>query len=455
MRGVYCLKRKWMMLLIAIIVASGIALYKASFGYRDGKDASLIRYNQEKVIMLTTINPLENKEAQGNVDDEDQINRLYKIPFLKGQLVINDMGKGSFISSTRTISGFTFNAGGKIKRLMYCLYRNDLILCYDASYGQKSWSSIARIKSSSFETAYIEKIEGRNIFALMQDRFIYFSNSASVGKFDVDKPGIAWINRDLFKENRVSYYDKVAIYKDTAVFESTENVSGNGNVIIACDKKDGSDRDPICILETMHGGEELCYRYNKDFCIKTTCYRPLPLNDFKKYLPLDMKRKIHVIDRQKLPFKVDKTYAIIFTSRRIYKNDPEYSVQLSYLGEDTYNPDYFIVTITKTDKNPLEGVKYKSVDMDNFGNRIHTKIIEDKVRLVHHILEKETNYSYGYYIYDNSSNSIKSVITSANEIYCYKNGLFYRFCYNANKNITDPKYIDLMESKAVSLITGK
>jgi hypothetical protein len=436
-----------MLLLIAIIASSGIALYKFSYGYKDGKDASMIRYFQEKVIMSTIVEPLKDKEGK--------VTEFYKIPFSDGEIVINDMGKGTFTSKSGMKTEFVFKPGGRITRLMYCLYRNDLILCFDAYNGEKVWSSIARIKNSSLETAYIEKIEGCNIYALMQDRFIYFSNAASVGKFDVDKPGIAWINRDLFKKNKVSFYDKVAIYKNIAVFESTQNINGNENVIIACDKKDGSEKDPICILETMNGGEEFSYRYNKSFSLKTTCYRPLPISDFKKYLPSDMKRKIHVIERSRIPFRVDNAYAIIFTAQHMDKNGPEYNVQLTYMGGDIYNPDYFIATITKTDKNPLEGVKYKSVDVDNFNNKVYTKMIEGNVKLVHYILEKDMNPNYSYYIYDDSSNSIKSIITASNEIYCYKNGIFYRFCYNANKNMIDPKYNELMESKAISLITGK
>lgn len=448
------MRRKWALLLIAIMIFSGAALYKFAYGYRDGKNASMKRYNQEKIISSTIVEPFESKEILQDVDKGYRIITQYKIPFLKGELIINSVGNGSFKDKKGNIKEFLFKPDGKILRLMYCLYRNDLILCFDVINGEKAWSCIARIESGSLETSYMEKIEGYNIFSIMQDRFVYFSTAETVGKFDVDKPGIAWINRDLFEKNKVSYYDKVAIYKDIAVFESTQNVDENGSVIIACEKKDGSEKEPIFILETIHGGGELCYRYNRTPNAKTICYRPLPINDFKKYLPSDMKKRINTINKEDLPFKVDEAYAIIFTSQKINEKGPKYNVQVSYMGGDNYNPDFFIATITKTDKNPLEGVNYKAVDTDDFGNSVYVKKIGDDVQLFHHISDKAENTTYSYYVYDNNSNCIRTVVTVVNEIYCYKNGLFYRFGYNANKNKTDPKYIDVMERKAVSFITG-
>ncbi|WP_252503464.1 hypothetical protein [Sporosarcina sp. Marseille-Q4943] len=167
-------------------------------------------------------------------------------------------------------------------------------------------------------------------------------------------------------------------------------------------------------------------------------YKPLSMNEVSSSsLPDEMKKVIHPVDLNRLPFEVneEKVYFVTSTS----KEGKEISqVQVNYLGKNEYgNTDnFFVISITESDRNPLEGHDI-SDEVDSVGNKLKKERLTDNLPIYQQVLTTNSALLYRYYDYNEADNKIISVGTAANEFYAYYNGYIYHVGYLIDRQKND------------------
>lgn len=163
-----------------------------------------------------------------------------------------------------------------------------------------------------------------------------------------------------------------------------------------------------------------------------TYYTPLSIDEMHNIAP----NSIHPIDLEKLPFQVNEQTAYVVTSEDENENRQN-QVQLTYIHTDEYNQteEFFIITVTELDENPLDKYDFSKQQTDTAGNELKKEILKDDIPIFHQVITTDGALAYRYYSYDEKNKQVSTVVTSANELYSYYNGYLYHVGYvTENKN---------------------
>lgn len=177
-----------------------------------------------------------------------------------------------------------------------------------------------------------------------------------------------------------------------------------------------------------------------------TYYKPFLINEEESSLPKQIKNITHKIDLDKLPFKVDEERVYLVESKD--KNgEIKNQVQLSYLGKDEYEQtsDFFIVSVTEADQNPLE-LYVMTGEMDSVGNKFKKEQLAESLSIYQQVLTTDSALVYRYY--DETDKGIVTVATAANEFYAYYKGYIYHIGYLLDSEKNDAE----MQEKMLQLV---
>ncbi|MGG0668295.1 hypothetical protein [Sporosarcina koreensis] len=219
-----------------------------------------------------------------------------------------------------------------------------------------------------------------------------------------------------------------------------------GSLLVGCSVNQTNPKkvkgDGVTFSEYFHPYDELKKRENSKF------YKPFPLNEVQSSsLPDEMKKVINPIDRNRLPFEVKEENVYFVTSKN--KEGKKISqVQVSYLGKNEYDSidQFFIISVTESDRNPLEGHDL-SDEVDLVGNKLKKERLTDTLPIYQQVLTTNSALLYRYYRYDEEDNKIAIVGTAANEFYAYHNGYIYHFGYLIDREQNDEE----MQKKMLQL----
>lgn len=178
-----------------------------------------------------------------------------------------------------------------------------------------------------------------------------------------------------------------------------------------------------------------------------TYYKPFLINEAESSLPDQVINTMNKFNPDKLPFKVDEEKAYLVTSK---DNDGKVKkqVQLSYLSKDEYEQidDFFIISVTEADKNPLELYDLKD-EVDSVGNKLIKEQLTENLPIYQQVLT--TNSALVYRFYDEHEKGIATVATAANEFYAYFDGQIYHIGYLIDNDKNDEK----MQQKMLQLVS--
>ncbi|GKV64489.1 MULTISPECIES: hypothetical protein [unclassified Sporosarcina] len=175
-------------------------------------------------------------------------------------------------------------------------------------------------------------------------------------------------------------------------------------------------------------------------------YKPIPIIESDTSLSEKMKTAVKTIDLTKLPFQTDEQKVYLVTSKDENGNVKN-QVQLSYFGTDEYglSDDFFIVSVTEADKNPLES--YDSTEKtDSVGNEIRKEQLTEDLPVYQQVLATDSALLYRYY--EETDKGIAVVGTAANEFYAYYEGHIYHIGYSIDKELNDEE----MQEKMLQLV---
>lgn len=160
-----------------------------------------------------------------------------------------------------------------------------------------------------------------------------------------------------------------------------------------------------------------------------TYYKPMPIEAMVQLAPESMENTVHLIDSEELPFEVDQQVAYLNTSK-VKDGNRQTQLQLTYLSEDSYGStdEFFILTVTEVEENPLEKYDFSSEKVDSIGNELRKEVLTDEIPIFHQVITQSSALIYSYYNY--SDNRISQIVTNANEFYGYYNGHLYHAGYS-------------------------
>ncbi|SES18881.1 hypothetical protein [Psychrobacillus sp. OK032] len=167
-----------------------------------------------------------------------------------------------------------------------------------------------------------------------------------------------------------------------------------------------------------------------------THYQPLPIDEMMIVAPVSIKKAVHIVDPKKLPFEVNEQTAYLVTSKgenSIVQNQ----VQYTYVNTNEYNQkaEFYIITVTELEENPLEKYDFTKQQTDNMGNELRNELLIDDIPIFHQVITTDGALAYRYYSYDEEKKRISTVVTAANELYAYYRGYLYHVGYSTeNKN---------------------
>lgn len=164
-------------------------------------------------------------------------------------------------------------------------------------------------------------------------------------------------------------------------------------------------------------------------------YKPLPIDEIELLpLPEQVKKSVNAIVSDRLPFKVDEEKAYLVTSEN-ENGEVMNQMQLSYHGNVD---DFFIISVTEVDGNPLEGYNV-SDEYDSVGNELKKEVLAEGVPIYQQVITTNGALLYSYYDYDKTENRVNTVGTTANEFYAYYNGYVYHIGYLIDRKKNDKK----------------
>ncbi|GAA0308787.1 transposase-like protein [Gracilibacillus halotolerans] len=161
-------------------------------------------------------------------------------------------------------------------------------------------------------------------------------------------------------------------------------------------------------------------------------YKPISIDKVESSLPEPINNAITTFDSNRLPFTIDDEKAYLITSTDEDGNTKN-QVQLSYFSRSEYDEvdDFFIVSITEVDENPLvDDILDK---YDTVGNAFKKEFLIEDLPIYQQVITTNSALLYKYYDYDETRNSIVTVGTAANEFYTYYNGYIYHVGYLIDK----------------------
>ncbi|HHW36266.1 MAG TPA: hypothetical protein GXX18_03090 [Bacillales bacterium] len=168
-------------------------------------------------------------------------------------------------------------------------------------------------------------------------------------------------------------------------------------------------------------------------------YKPLPIDEIESSFQEQVKMAVNKIDSERLPFKVEEEKAYLITSKN-EDGKARNQIQLSYLNKSEYDriDDFFIISVTEADKNPLEEINISN-EYDSVGNKLKKEILTGDIPIYRQVITTDSALLYSYYDYDETENRISTVGTAANEIYAYNNGYIYHIGYLIDKEKNNEK----------------
>ncbi|WP_432358633.1 hypothetical protein [Sporosarcina sp. UB5] len=199
----------------------------------------------------------------------------------------------------------------------------------------------------------------------------------------------------------------------------------------------------LTFSEYFHSYDGLKERKNSKF------YKPLAMNEVQSSsLPDEMKKVIHPIDLDSLPFRV-KEGKVYFVTSTNNEGKEISQVQISYIGKNEYGntDEFFIISMTESDRNPLEGHDI-SYEIDLVGNKLIKGRLTEDLPIYQQVRTTNSALLYRYYEYNEAEKKIGVVGTTADEFYAYYNGYIYHAGYLIEKD----KNNEEMQEKMLQLI---
>ncbi|WP_301107461.1 hypothetical protein [Sporosarcina sp.] len=181
-------------------------------------------------------------------------------------------------------------------------------------------------------------------------------------------------------------------------------------------------------------------------------YKPIPIIESDPSLSEKMKTAVKTIDPTKLPFRADVQKVYLVTSKD-QNGKVRNQVQVSYFSEDEYgqSDDFFIISVTEADKNPLES--YDITDkVDSVGNVIKKEQLTEDLSIYQQILTTDSALLYRYY--EETDKGIEVVGTAANEFYAYYEGHIYHIGYSIDREQNDEQMQEKMLQTVREYITA-
>ncbi|WP_407269848.1 hypothetical protein [Radiobacillus sp. PE A8.2] len=158
-----------------------------------------------------------------------------------------------------------------------------------------------------------------------------------------------------------------------------------------------------------------------------TYYKPLDFTSMMQVMPEKMNANVHLQNDEQIPFDVDEKKAFLVTSED-QDGDIVHQVQFTYKGISS--EQFFIVSMTEVNENPLANYDFTKEDTDSVGNPLLHEELLPGVPLFQIVRTSPSALVYSYYDYTAEDNTFFTVGTNANEIYTYYNGYVYHFGYN-------------------------
>lgn len=159
-----------------------------------------------------------------------------------------------------------------------------------------------------------------------------------------------------------------------------------------------------------------------------------------------MNRAIHELGTVQLPFEASRKTAYLVTSSA-NKGELQNQVQIGFFNQDGGGDDFFIISATESDRNPLEGIKIDD-NLDTVGNELKKSELLKGVPMYQQILTTNSALLYRYYDLDEIENQIRVIGTQANEFYAYYEGCIYHVGYSIDREKNDRE----MQEKMLNLV---
>ncbi|MEJ8548525.1 hypothetical protein [Brevibacillus borstelensis] len=192
---------------------------------------------------------------------------------------------------------------------------------------------------------------------------------------------------------------------------------------------------------------------------QATYYQPVEINQVFPHLPEKLKQNVKLIDPGKLPYPVGKQTAYLVSFLNGKEGERLHQVQFTYLKDKDeygqYGNEFFIVRMTETAEDPFAKFVNQESGTDDMGNKIEVETIGDSIRLYHRIIQTNSAYVYTYYDWDEQKRTVQMVVTNANEIDFYHNGIMYQVGYLVNENQFDENVQKQMVALAKELVAEK
>ena len=207
--------------------------------------------------------------------------------------------------------------------------------------------------------------------------------------------------------------------------------------------------DNLTFSEYFHAYDGQDERKNIKF------YKPLSMNEVQSSsLPDEIKKVIHPVKLDSLPFKVNEE-KVYFVTSKSKEGKGISQVQVSYLGNNEYGntDEFFIISVTESDRNPLEGHD-TSDEVDSVGNKLKKESLTGDLSIYQQVITTNGALLYRYYNYDEVDKKIEVVGTSANEFYAYYNGNIYHIGYLIDREKNDEEMQEKMLQLAREYILG-
>jgi len=178
-----------------------------------------------------------------------------------------------------------------------------------------------------------------------------------------------------------------------------------------------------------------------------TYYQPLPIDEMMDVAPASIKKAVHTVDPQKLPFEANEQTAYLVTSKD-ENDDVQNQVQFTYGNTNEYNQtaEFCIITVTELDENPLDKYDFSKQGTDTTGNELRKEMLIDDIPIFHQVITTDGALAYRYYSYDEKKKRVSTVVTTANELYTYYKGHLYHVGY-----LTENKHTKEVQAKILRL----
>jgi hypothetical protein len=164
-----------------------------------------------------------------------------------------------------------------------------------------------------------------------------------------------------------------------------------------------------------------------------TYYKPLFPTELMKVIPASMADGVHLIETDKIPFNVNEKTAYLVSSKNKNGNK-QHELQFTYLNKSANGlaNEFFIVSVTKVEENPLTKYDFSKETSDTMGNELRREVLKDDIPIFHQIRTTDSALIYSYYGYDEEEEKVITMATAANELYGYYNGYLYHVGYLIN-----------------------